>query len=374
MPRDPFATEAGTPLHLRDEDLDARKRAVYVAFLALAASAAVFSFGANVARATPDPFVGWIQAATAGLLFGGAGLVRFGRVPTAVLERAGLVFGGLGIVVSLAVATYAVPDHLGRSAAQATLHWVPLVFAFAFVAFPGRVAARAALALLAVVAAVVLPHDVARWLEGDGDHLYLLGQALASYAVLVAALRFFADLHVRATTFQRAAERMRELAHTDTLTRLGNRRQADAWLQREVRRAERYGRPLSVLMLDLDHFKRLNDAHGHGAGDRVLVDLGRHLAASVRGSDAVVRWGGEEFLVLAPETVLEDAVHLADGIRRGVAREPFGDGHRLTVSVGVASHRRGDDPASLVARADAALYMAKRAGRNAVRQEIAAPS
>ena len=206
------------------------------------------------------------------------------------------------------------------------------------------------------------------------DDLFVLAQALVAYAVLIAGLRFFGDLHVRASTLERTAERMRELAHTDALTGLGNRRQADLWLVREVQRAARYARPFTVLMLDIDHFKRLNDDHGHAAGDRVLVDLASELVGMVRASDAVVRWGGEEFLVLAPETALEDAVQVAELIRRQIAKLPLGEAHRVTVSIGVAAHRTGDDPESLVARADAALYMAKRSGRNAVRKEVAPPS
>jgi diguanylate cyclase (GGDEF)-like protein len=257
---------------------------------------------------------------------------------------------------------------------QATLHWLPLVFAFGYVAFSGRAATRGAVALLVAVAALVVPHDVAAARSGVSDDLFVLSQALVAYAVLIAGLRFFSDLHVRASTLERTAERMRELAHTDALTGLGNRRQGDLWLQREVQRAERYARPFSVLMLDLDRFKRLNDEHGHAAGDRVLADLASELVGMVRASDAVVRWGGEEFLVLAPETGLDDAVQVAELVRRQVAKLPLGDAHRTTISIGVATHRVGDDPSSLVARADAALYMAKRSGRNAVRQEIAAAS
>lgn len=370
---DPFATEGGTTYPILRSDLDARKRAVYIAFLAMGAAGALLSFAINLVRTTPDPGAAWIQFATAIVLGVAIPIVRWRRVPLVPLERATFVLGAFGVAGTVGWSLYGPDaDVLGRSAVQATLHWVPLVFAFAFVAFNGRDASRGAVALLATVAALIVPYDVAAAAGGVSDDLFLLSQALVAYAVLIAGLRFFADLHVRASSLERTAERMRELAHTDVLTGLGNRRQAEVWLDREVQRATRYARPFAVLVLDIDHFKRLNDTHGHAAGDRVLTDLAGELVGMVRASDAVVRWGGEEFLVLAPETGLDDGVQVAELMRRQVSKMPFGGEHRITVSIGVAAHRAGDDPASLVARADAALYMAKRAGRNVVRKEIAA--
>ena len=374
MELSPFATEGGTAFPVRQRDLEARKRAVYVAFLAMGAAGALFSFALNLVRSTPDTAVAWIQLATALVLGASMLIVAWRRTPLVPLERASFGIGAVAIVGSIAWSLYGADSAaLGRAAVQATLHWVPLVFAFGFVAFSGRTAMRLAVALLAAMAALIVPHDVMAARSGVSDDLFVLAQALVAYAVLIAGLRFFADLHVRASTLERTAERMRALAHTDALTGLGNRRQADLWLVREVQRAARYARPFSVLMLDIDHFKRLNDEHGHAAGDRVLVDLASELVGMVRASDAVVRWGGEEFLVLAPETGLADAVQVAELVRRQIAKMPLGDAHRTTISVGVAAHRVGDDPESLVARADAALYMAKRSGRNTVRKEIAPP-
>ncbi len=371
---DPFATEGGTTVPVLRRDLEARKRSVYGAFLAMGAAGALFSFALNLVRTTPDPAVARIQIATALALGVAVLIVGWRRVPLPPLERGTFATGSIAVVGSIAWSLYGAESAaLGRSAVQATLHWVPLVFAFGFVAFSGRAATRGAIALLAAIAVLVVPHDVAVARSGVSDDLFVLAQALVAYAVLIAGLRFFADLHVRASTLERTAERMRALAHTDALTGLGNRRQADLWLVREVQRAARYARPFSVLMLDIDHFKRLNDEHGHAAGDRVLADLATELVGMVRASDAVVRWGGEEFLVLAPETGLDDAVQVAELVRRQITKLPLGDAHRTTVSIGVAAHRTGDDPESLVARADAALYMAKRSGRNAVRQEIAPP-
>ena len=370
---DPFATEGGTTVPILKSDLEARKRAVYGAFLAMGAAGALFSFALNLVRSAPDPTAARIQLFAVIALGAAMLVVAWRRTPLATLERLTFGFGAIGIVAAIAWSLYGGgAATFGRPAVQATLHWVPVVFAFGFVAFTGRTATRLCAALLAAMAVLVVPYDLLAQRDGVSSDTFTLAQALVAYAVLIAGLRFFADLHVRASTLERTAERMRALAHTDALTGLGNRRQGDLWLEREVQRAARYARPFSVLMIDIDRFKRLNDQHGHAAGDRVLADLANELVGMVRASDAVVRWGGEEFLVLAPETGLDDAVQLAELMRRQIAKMPLGEAHRATISIGVATHRTGDDAESLVARADAALYMAKRSGRNAVRKEIAA--
>jgi diguanylate cyclase (GGDEF)-like protein len=155
---------------------------------------------------------------------------------------------------------------------------------------------------------------------------------------------------------------------TDALTGLLNRYGLQRALQRELAEARRYQRPLSCLLLDLDNFKKINDTHGHGAGDTVLQQIAGILSQAVRGSDVVFRYGGEEFLMLLPETDLEGAAALAEKIRLAVAAQLFGGGHilPLTLSVGVASllgHESGHD---MIARADMALYHAKALGRNRV--------
>lgn len=361
-------TEAAGALR---QALAARKRSVYLAFLVLAAVGSLASLVLNLMRPQPDPAT-TIATLTMMALFGsGALLLRSPRLPLRALEGAAFAIGSVALLAVVGYATFGDPDvAMGRVTVQATLHWVPLVFAFAFVAFEGRLAMVVSAVLVAAIAGLTLPHGFAQARDGLPEDLFLVLQAVAAYAVLLAALRFFADLNALTETLQGTAARMRALAHTDALTGLANRRQADAWLRREVQRSQRYGRPFSVLMLDLDRFKRVNDEHGHPAGDFVLVDLGNELERSVRGSDAVARWGGEEFLVLLPETDLDAAVGLAEQLRVKLGKHPLGDGHVLTVSIGVASFRSGDRAEDLVARADAALYAAKRSGRDAVRAEI----
>ena len=157
-------------------------------------------------------------------------------------------------------------------------------------------------------------------------------------------------------------------ASMDPLTGLPNRRSLTTELEREHALARR-GRPVfSVLLLDVDHFKSVNDERGHAAGDQVLQEIGRRLRARARTSDVVGRWGGEEFLVVAPDTNVCGAQILAEGLRTTIAETPIGVGSgpvRVTASVGVAAWER-ETVDELLGRADQALYEAKAAGRDQV--------
>ena len=162
---------------------------------------------------------------------------------------------------------------------------------------------------------------------------------------------------------------LRNLAVTDTLTGVWNRRHGTELLAADLS-ARRPGQALSLLMLDIDHFKTINDTFGHQAGDHVLIEIASRLRRSLRGSDMVARWGGEEFVVLLRDCALPDALRLAEDIRAAIAELPFGAMGSLTVSVGVAEARAGEDLTTWLERADQALYRAKRSGRN----EVAADS
>ncbi len=159
---------------------------------------------------------------------------------------------------------------------------------------------------------------------------------------------------------------------TDSLTGLFNRRYLDRRLNEDIATAHRYSLPLSIMMIDIDHFKPVNDQFGHQAGDRVLVSLGEIISETLRESDYVARYGGEEFLVVAPYTPLLDATELSERLRKQVELASFKlpdvpDEIRLTVSIGVASLGEGiDNIERLVHVADDNLYRAKAAGRNRV--------
>ncbi len=158
-------------------------------------------------------------------------------------------------------------------------------------------------------------------------------------------------------------------SYTDLLTGLNNRRSLEPVLEREMMRAQRYGTPLALMLVNIDHFKSLNDQHGRVIGDAVLREVASRLSATLRKNDCIARWNGEEFLILAPETDLERAAILAERLLE-VVRGAQVVGHALTLSVGISSYQGGDSQEELLARVDSALYRAKNRGRN--RAEVVA--
>jgi diguanylate cyclase (GGDEF)-like protein len=209
----------------------------------------------------------------------------------------------------------------------------------------------------------------------------------ALYALLVSAVIVLSVIGlVRLLRELRATEeRLTHLSVTDPLTGLANRRHLLAGLEQELRRADRSGRPLSVLMVDLDHFKAINDRYGHAVGDAVLVAVAARCQARLRAIDLCGRVGGEEFVVVLPETDAEGAAATAERLRADLADAPIDTAKgrlSLTISVGTvtydpavpfADHAPGDTVVAtvhvLLQRADDALYRAKESGRNCVRAD-----
>ncbi len=187
---------------------------------------------------------------------------------------------------------------------------------------------------------------------------------------LLGAVQIFRD----ASSYEEAEKETRvisKLAATDPLTGLLNRRQLEIEIELEVSRARRLGLPASVLYGDLDHFKLVNDEHGHACGDQLLKDVARALQAGVRPYDRVSRFGGDEFVLLLPETQVQLGVEIAERLRRAVAAIDLAcENHAATghpaISFGLAELRGSESWEDLVNRADQALYKAKKSGRNAV--------
>lgn len=161
---------------------------------------------------------------------------------------------------------------------------------------------------------------------------------------------------------------LEKLSVTDHLTKLFNRSMLDKTLLREVARAERYVQNFGVVMLDLDHFKDVNDTHGHLVGDDVLVVIAELMKKHTRTNDILGRWGGEEFLIICPETNCDGVVALAEKLRERIANYDFPVIGQSTSSFGVTMYQPGDDGDSIVARADKALYIAKANGRNCIKR------
>jgi diguanylate cyclase (GGDEF)-like protein/hemerythrin-like metal-binding protein len=212
-----------------------------------------------------------------------------------------------------------------------------------------------------------------------------LGDALGGFAIILAAFigqslasrAIFHDIYFgllrSAQTLQSAHAEMQaemgeldRLASTDRLTGAWNRRRLEELISGEIDRLIRYDHALSMLIIDIDHFKSINDKHGHNAGDQVLVELTALLKTGLRTSDSLTRWGGEEFIVLCPSTPLTTAIVLAERLREHIAQAVFTKVGRVTVSVGVAECLIGEAWRDWLNRADAALYRAKDGGRNLV--------
>jgi diguanylate cyclase len=177
------------------------------------------------------------------------------------------------------------------------------------------------------------------------------------------------------TELQENLEAVRNESLTDPLTSLSNRKYFDQALARVINEARANGEPLSLMMTDIDHFKKFNDSHGHLTGDQVLRLVAMAVKNNVKGQDIATRYGGEEFAVVLPNTSLRSALTVADHIRRAVmtkelVKRSSGENlGRITISVGVASLHPNDTAQALIERADGCLYSAKRAGRNRVVSE-----
>jgi diguanylate cyclase (GGDEF)-like protein len=184
----------------------------------------------------------------------------------------------------------------------------------------------------------------------------------AATAILFSVLGF---------VLRRRIDELRRLSTTDALTGLPNRRAFQARLRDEWRRASRYTTPLSLLLIDIDGLKRINDERGHAAGDEVLSTAAHGIQATMRVTDFGARWGGDEFAIVAPNTVRNAAQHLAQRLLGHVSEQARARDAEVTVSVGVATFEPRSNPSatadSLVKSADDALYQAKHEGRNRVR-------
>ena len=165
---------------------------------------------------------------------------------------------------------------------------------------------------------------------------------------------------------QQALLELEKAASTDRLTGAWNRRRFEESILPEIALAHRLRRPVALIMLDLDHFKRVNDTHGHGVGDMVLVDTTKVIRLHLRASDALIRWGGEEFLVMAPGTREDGALALAEKLRAAVATYAFPGVGQVTMSLGVSEYAVGEGLSDWIERTDQALYLAKHQGRNRV--------
>lgn len=228
---------------------------------------------------------------------------------------------------------------------------------------------------------VVYAEDIDDWLMRWRQEQFVLALAVLGALVVTAAIttgiqrrltltgqlqKVRGDLEESNAALRTTLAAAELLAARDQLTGLCNRRNFDQRLEAAIARAARHGDEFSLLMIDLDHFKNVNDYYGHATGDDVLRRFGEVLRERLRQNDVAARWGGEEFVVLADGAHLDNARLLAEQIREAVAQTPFPPVPRVTVSIGIAEYQEGETGDDLLRRADKALYGAKRNGRNRV--------
>jgi len=160
---------------------------------------------------------------------------------------------------------------------------------------------------------------------------------------------------------------LERLAITDELTGLYNRTKLDEFLQNELNRSQRFGHTFGIVVLDIDHFKSINDNYGHQVGDEILMGMAQMIKEHLRSTDKAIRWGGEEFIIIYLETSPDEVMQLAEGLRQKIEEHLFKTVGSVTASFGVTLYKNGDTIPSIIKRADKALYLAKESGRNCVK-------
>lgn len=253
-------------------------------------------------------------------------------------------------------------------ALELTFSWAPIIWVLCSLVYSPLGALLHAAALLTISA--LLSTAYAAGLVGVGPEPAVLASLLVFHLVsvtLVALLYVLGKVKSDYLNLERFAEEWRHKAYTDMLTGIPNRRFLDRLLELEIMTSSATARPLALIMLDIDHFKQVNDRYGHLVGDVLLRSLVGVVRANLRTADHLGRWGGEEFMVVAPGTDLLAAGELAERLRSAVEsyRFPHLEG-AVTVSFGVTTLLVSDSKEALIRRADQALYKAKRLGRNRV--------
>jgi len=252
------------------------------------------------------------------------------------------------------------------------IYWL---YAYPLVVFSMMGMYAGTLMLTAIITSTVCILYIPDWLHleliySDTTRMRFVGSLLFVTALAYTMERARVSAAIAHAQVSRALE---DLARTDELTGLLNRRGVSERIESELMRSIRDGQEMSVVICDVDYFKKINDRYGHDVGDQVLVQLAEKLHRTVRGSDSVARWGGEEFIVLLPNTCIEQAYILIERIRESIAQESFYFSSRsieLSISCGLSSTKFSSDFTGLLKAADISLYEAKDQGRNCTRPMI----
>ncbi len=344
-----------------DAAITAVKRTAYLIGLPLGAAAALLLLGLEHARGGLHIVdrIGLLLLALLTTVLSVCFWRRWGRF--FILEL--ILFAGFSLML-LASLTYSIMMLASADVTNLTGlgYWTTVLFPLAFLVFGVGTGLRISLSIYALSLGVWITEFLIGSNGSAAERITLFQMYTANGLQLLLLYTFGVLVQVQAG---RAAEHQHD-ANTDPLTRLYNRRFLHTRLTQEFERAERYGRTFSVALLDLDHFKRVNDLCGHLAGDETLEGVAQLLRDHTRTVDVAGRWGGEEFLLLLPELPLTAATEVAERFRLRLGAHAFGHSCPTTASFGVAEFSPGETLESLLTRADRALYVAKAQGRNRV--------
>lgn len=269
------------------------------------------------------------------------------------------VLAGALIVASVSLLIDLTSRFLFRIPNPPVIYLLAVVYASFRLGLPGGLAGSA-VSLLYATQFLSVPGQPFTYTMDNLGRLVVLFAVTPLMAIMVGRLRMQSDRQLAA---------MRELSEVDALTGMANRRAFNRDAERDVLHAHRMGLPIAVVAVDIDHFKRVNDAYGHAAGDVVLQAVAERICQATRDVDTLARVGGEEFAVLLPGADASNAFLAAERIRESLSAKPVSTAHgdlHVTASFGVARALPGEDLAGAMARADEALYEAKRAGRDRV--------
>jgi diguanylate cyclase len=356
----------GDALFTTDATQRLRLQQAALAVLLMVVSVGILAYAAHVAGTPAAPVVVWALVSVSGLL---AMLVAIRSGWSLQRDDPSLTLPQMLFAITSGAAAYAMAGPV-RGVAFPVLM---VILVFGMFQLKPRTVTAVSLYALAAFGAVMW------WKARDEPQVFAPAVELGHFLMLAATLPAVSLLSARLTRLRErnrrqrkelalAVSRIQELATRDELTGLVNRRHMASLLDRERQRGVRSGRGFSLAMVDIDHFKAVNDHYGHPVGDDVLRTFAHHAPQALRGTDVVARWGGEEFVLLLPEAALSAARIGIERLRGRVAATPMahlsGVPIRVTVSVGLTEHIAGESVMQTLERADRALYEAKAQGRN----------
>lgn len=343
------------------------KRRAYLATLPFIALISLLTVGVGITLDQTTPFDIVALPILAGLLLLAEGAIYLERPKLATVEYYIYSVVSLVFVSKFTYSLFVKNVGSGNASGLTQIYiWTPILFILAFLLFEQKPALVGATSVFSLTFIAGTVHAIA-YQGSDVPPIpsYLIEYYLAN-GLTLGLLYVFSNLRSRITTLREQVQHMERLANLDVLTSTPNRRHLEDILKRAILEVERYASPVSIISLDIDHFKQINDAHGHATGDQVLMRVAELFSDFIRETDSFGRWGGEEFLIITAKTDLRGTMLLAERLRTLLCNYEFTGVGKVTASFGVASYKHGDTVESLIKRADEALYLSKANGRNRV--------